>query len=174
LKKSKKTNELDPRFHRAFKHYAPQLRRFLSSRLGNHADVQDLAQEAYLRLTRVKRPDLIRKPEAYLFRIASNLANEHLLKRAHDPKFVALEDIQKMGDDGDGAAFEDTLDRRREIVRLEALLDDLPPLYSAVMLLRKRDGYSHKEIAKKLNIAPSTVHTYLKRGLAQCRARWSE
>jgi RNA polymerase sigma-19 factor, ECF subfamily len=162
------------RFGSVIKQYAPQLHHFLSSRLNSETEAQDLAQEAYLRLTRVARPELIRSPEAYLFRIASNLANERLLKRAQDPAFVPLDGLEKSGEDGDGAAFEGTLSHRAEIVRLEAILDEMPPLYRAVLLLRKRDGYSHAEIAEKLNIAPSTVHTYLKRALKQCRARWSE
>ena len=174
MKRIGATYRENKRFRGVFKQYAPQLRYFLTSRLGNEADAQDLAQEAYLRLTRVERPELIRKPEAYLFKIASNLASELLLKRAQNPASVPLDDLQEAGEDGDGAAFENALDRRAEIVRLEAILDVLPPLYRAVLLLRKRDGYSNNEIAEKLNLAPSSVPTYLKRALAQCRARWSE
>jgi RNA polymerase sigma-19 factor, ECF subfamily len=174
LKRTKQAYGRDPRFVGVIRRYAPQLHHFLSSRLDSEAEAQDLAQEAYLRLTRVNHPELIRSPEAYLFRIASNLANERLLKRAQDPACVPLDGLEQAGEDGDGAAFEGTLDQRAEIVRLERILDDMPPLYRAVLLLRKRDGYSHAEIAEKLNIAPSTVHTYLKRALTQCRARWSE
>jgi len=46
------------------------LKRYLSQRVGNRAEVEDLAQEIYLRLLRIERKDLIRSPEALLFRVA--------------------------------------------------------------------------------------------------------
>jgi len=170
LKQSEQTYPDNQRFKSVIERYSPQLRNYIASRIANGSDVQDLAQEAYLRLMRVKRPEFIRKPEAYLFRIASNLVNEYYLKQAKDPATITLDQIQHTGQDGDGAAFERVIDHRAEIVRLESLLDDLPPFYRAVVLLRKRDGYSHLEIAEKLNLAPSTVHTYLKRALTHCRS----
>lgn len=142
------------------------------SRVGAESDAADIAQEAYLRLMRVEKPELIRKPDAYLFRIASNLAGELQLKRASDPACVPLSDLQQRGGDGDDAAFATSLERRAEIARLETILDGLPPLYRAVLLLKKRDGYTNAEIAERLNLAPSSVPTYLKRALAKVRACW--
>jgi hypothetical protein len=52
------------------------LKRYLSQRVGNHAEVEDLSQEIYLRLLRIERKDLIRSPEALLFRLASNAVYE--------------------------------------------------------------------------------------------------
>lgn len=162
------------RFGDVFAHYRPYLKRFLTLRMGSEADAADLAQEAYLRLTRVKHQELIEKPEAYLFRISINLANELQLKRKRDLEALDLDTLRETGGDGDDAAFEDALERRADIFLLETILDDLPELYRAILLLRKRDGYSHKEIAERLEISPQTVHTYLKRALAQIRARWPE
>jgi hypothetical protein len=53
--------------------YGRRLRRFLSVRLRNTADVPDLAQEVFLRLLRVEGYESIRSPEAYLFTIASHV-----------------------------------------------------------------------------------------------------
>ena len=174
MDRSREEERPDDGFAGVFASYGPKLRRFLSGCLGNDADAQDLAHEAYLRLTRVKRPDLIRSPEAYLFRIASNLANEFLLKQRREPACVRLDDLQGSDGDSDGAAFAGALEHRADIARLERLLADLPPRYAAVLVLRKRDGYSHAEIARRLDIAPSTVPTYLKRALAHLRARWTQ
>jgi hypothetical protein len=52
------------------------LRRYLSQRIGNRAEAEDLSQEIYLRLLRIERKDLIRSPEALLFRVASNAVYE--------------------------------------------------------------------------------------------------
>lgn len=157
-----------------FAHHGPSVRHFLISRLGNAADAEDLAHETYLRLARVKDLDLIRNPEAYLIRIAANLANEFHLKQGRNPASVSLDDIYNTGADGDGMQHEENLQHRAEISKLEHLLSELPPHYAAVLLMRKRDGYSPAEIAERLDIAPSTVTTYLKRALALLREQWTE
>src|SRR5579862_8442386 len=58
--------------------------RFIAKRLRSAADARDLAHEAYVRLLRVKRGDLIRDPRAYLYRIAANILYEFELKRKAD------------------------------------------------------------------------------------------
>ena len=52
------------------------LLRFLRSRLPQESDAEDLAQEVYLRLLRVKDRDRIENQRAYVLRVAANIANE--------------------------------------------------------------------------------------------------
>lgn len=152
--------------------YGPRLVRFLESRLGSRSDAQDLAQEAYFRLCRVSNPDLIREPENYLFRIATNLANEFMLRRRNQPILVEIETAEpELGEDRD-ASFVTVLEDRSQIEKLEAIIAELPPLYQAILLMRKRDGYTHEEIAERLSISPHTVHKYLSRALLKCRSLW--
>ena len=56
-----------------FTEHRERLHLYLRSRLANDADAQELAQEAYLRLLRISRTELIKHPQTYLYRIASNL-----------------------------------------------------------------------------------------------------
>src|SRR5262249_57323704 len=58
--------------------------RFIARRLRSAAEARDLAHEAYVRLLRVKRRDLIRDPQAYLYRIAANVLYEFELKKKAD------------------------------------------------------------------------------------------
>lgn len=157
-----------------FEQYAGKLRRFLVYRVGNELDAQDLTQEAYFRLCRVERPDLIRQPDAYLFKIANNLANEFLTKKKKQPTMIDIDHEHSLQDDNNIQDGLRHFECKAEIRELERILADMPPLYSAILLMRKRDGYSHQEIAEKLNISPHTVHSYLKRALAKCRALWVE
>jgi RNA polymerase sigma factor (sigma-70 family) len=148
--------------------YYPELHRFLLHRLRNGEDAQDLAQEAYLRLLRVKRTELVRQPRAYLYRIAANLVSEYRLREQRE--LVAF----------DSAALEAVSDElpdprtdheanAAELERIADLLASWPPLYRAIFVLRKRDGLSHQEIARELNISIHTVKKYLARALALCR-----
>lgn len=162
------------RFATVIEQFAPRLVRFLEMRTGNSQDAQDLAQEAYFRLCRVREPDLIQSPESYLFRIASNLAHEFVLRRRGQPNFVELDFDYGEAEDPQGRSFSADLEVRSEIAQLERIVADLPPLYQAVLLMRKRDGYSHQEIAEKLSISPHTVHKYLSRALLRCRTLWAE
>lgn len=157
------------RFGSVMRHYAPRLLRFLEMRTGNPADAQDIAQEAYMRLCRVPQAELIHKPESYLFRIAFNLVGEFMLRRSKQPVTLDAETAEAVLVQGDGGRFCDQMENRSEIQMLEKALAELPPLCQAVLLLRKRDGYSHQEIAERLAISPHTVHKYLTRALLQCR-----
>lgn len=165
---------MHPRFRSVIEAYAPRLMRFLEQRTGSRSDAQDLAQEAYFRLCRVNEPDLIREPESYLFRIACNLANELALRQGTQLATVELDATVSARVDGDGGSFARMLESRSSIEKLEAILAEMPPLYRAVLLMRKRDGYSHEEIAERLQISPHTVHKYLSRALFSCRALWAE
>lgn len=164
----------EARFRSVIEAYAPRLVRFLEQRTGSGSDAQDLAQEAYFRLCRVREPDLIREPESYLFRIACNLANELALRRRNQPALVEFDAALPELAEGDGGSFAQLLESRSSVEKLETILQELPPLYRAVLLLRKRDGHSHEEIAERLGISPHTVHKYLSRALLSCRTLWAE
>jgi len=155
-------------FSSVFEDYAPKLKRFLKFRLKNDTDAEDIAQEAYFRLCRIKNPDLVRQPDAYLFTIASNLASEFLLKQNKRPVHVNIDNISEH----EKESLEKPIEKSPEIMKLESILTQLPPLYQAILLMRKRDGYSHQEIADQLEISPNTVHKYLTRALAKCRELW--
>ncbi len=156
-----------------FRTHAASLLRYVSRRLSNPAEARDLVQEAYLRLLRVPNFEQIERPDAYVFRIAANLANEALARRRTAPE-ATLSEPQDEWVTSDGGQFEHTIETRQALLRLETILAGLPPLYRAVLLLRKREGLTHEEIAARLNISTHTVHKYLTRALFKCRAEWAE
>lgn len=155
-----------------FREFAPRLYRVLLRRLGAEADAADLVQETYLRFLRVDRSRVIEKPEAYLFRIASNLVRELALHRYREPTLVDDDDSDMPGLHDTG--FETRMEFRMELKRLETALEDIPPLYGRILLMSKRDGYTREEIADALGLSPHTVKKYLTRAIAACRIRLSE
>lgn len=157
-----------------FRTYGPVLRRYLASRTGNEADANDLAQEAFIRFSQVPDADAIENPQGYLFRIAANLAGRFLKTRGAEPRAVDLDDVAETAQASDGDAFARAIEARSAIQKLDQILSQLPPLYRAVLLLRKRDGLSHAEIAEQLEISTHTVHHYLTKALARCREDWTE
>jgi RNA polymerase sigma factor (sigma-70 family) len=149
--------------------YGRRLRRFLSVRLRNPADVPDLAQEVFLRLLRVDRRDAIRSPEAYLFTVASHVIHQHTLRQSAVPPTVDIEDVfaelhALPTDDPESRA-----DTQQRIDALTKVLEKLPPALSAALILHRFEGLSIEEIGRKLGVARPTAKKYLARALLYCR-----
>lgn len=141
------------------------LLQFLGRRVRSSVEVEDLAQEIYLRLLRA--PDLmqVRNPQAYLMRVAGHVVaewrREYASKQAVDAQ------------DGDGPIDEClpelTIDAKLSEQRLNQQLARMSPMMRAVVLLRLRDEYPYKQIAQELDLTLRQVRRYLARGYEQLR-----
>ena len=139
------------------------LLRFLGRRVRSTVDIEDLAQETYLRLLRARDLRDVRNPQAYLLRVATHVLIEW---RDHQPRPGLLVEI----DDEliqDECAPELELEASLSQSRLNRTLDSISPIMRAVLLLRLRDERSCKDIAKELNITLRQVRRYLARGYAR-------
>lgn len=61
-----------------------------------------------------------------------------------------------------------------EVEDIMNLLNKLPDIQRAIFSLYELEGYSHEEIAKKLNIPESTSRTYLTRGKQKLRKLYKQ
>lgn len=147
------------------------LKRYLSPRVGNRAEVEDLAQEIYLRLLRIERRDLIRSPEALLFRVASNAVYEwRLLARNRLPH--SAEEIDRL-EAGEGEPSSDIW--RAELARaLTIALGRLSPKCRAAVVLHRREQMTYAEVGARLGISVAMVKKYLSQGVALCREHLRE
>lgn len=140
--------------------------RYLSLRLPQKEDAMDLAQEAYLRIIRLNSQHLIENPEAYLFRIASNLVSEHWLARQNQAidEFPDLDVIA-----GDEKSPEACASDTQTLRELQRALENLPLIQQQVVLLNRRDGKTYKEIGAELGISRDMVKKHLTKALVSCR-----
>jgi RNA polymerase sigma factor (sigma-70 family) len=148
--------------------HGQRLRRFLAARLRNAADVGDLAQEVFLRLLRVDRPDQIRNPEAYLLTIASHVLHQHALSGATLPEPVDVMDTlvdSRLADESDPATL---LHLERRLEALDRALSKLPTKARVVFVLQRRDGCTVDEIAARLGLSRGMVKKYLAKALTHC------
>jgi len=149
--------------------YGPRLRRFLSVRLRNAADVPDLAQEVFLRLLRVDGYESIRSPEAYLFTIASHVIHQHAVRRSSEPVSVDVAEVfselrtAPSDDPSDQAAQDQRLDE------LERMLSQLPTRVATALVLHRVAGYSVQEVGDELGVSRETAKKYLARAVEHCR-----
>jgi RNA polymerase sigma factor (sigma-70 family) len=147
--------------------------RFIAKRLRSASDARDLAHEAYVRLLRVKRGDLIRDPRAYLYRIAANILYEFELQRKADAVGLTRWSEHHLADPQAGN-LEGDVERLLVRRRIEAVLGQLSPKCRAVVILYRRDGMTYEEIAGRIGISTSMVKKYLARGLRHCREHLME
>jgi len=152
--------------------FSTQLRNYLNRRLRGPQEVQDCAQEVYLRLLRIN-PDLrVANTLAFVLSVAKHVVADHLMAANRDAqRFVPAPDT--WDDDEDvldlrHGSLEDALNVRQE---LEQALGEIPPLYATILVLHKRDGMSYEEVAAELALSVHTVHKYIDRARALLRMR---
>jgi RNA polymerase sigma factor (sigma-70 family) len=139
--------------------------RFLGRRVRAAVDIEDLAQETYLRLLRARDLGAVRNPQAYLLRVAGNVVIEW---RQHQPR---PESIVMIEDDmvADDASPDFELEAEVSQQRLEQVLAGVSATMRAVLLLRLRDERSCQDIAKDLGITVRQVRRYVARGYERLR-----
>lgn len=148
--------------------HGEDLQRFIARRI-RAADVRDVAQEVYVRLLRLSRTHLIRNPEAYLYRVASNLLYEFELNRRTDEAGL------RRWSEEQATEAQHAVDASSEAIgaaaRVRAALNELPPHHRAVLVMHRQEGMTYEEIGQRLMISPSTVKKYLRIGLRHLRER---
>lgn len=144
-----------------------RLRGYLRSRLPNRDDADDLAQEACLRILRMKHVGKVRNPGAYLRRVAHCLLYRHYTaKRLSIDDGAATDDIRSQALSLDEQLC---LDSRRRLI--EKAMQELPPKCQTVILLRWRDGFAVAEIAVRMGLSRGMIKKYLARSLGHFRRR---
>jgi RNA polymerase sigma-70 factor (ECF subfamily) len=142
------------------------LTRFLRRRLPGQMDAEDLAQEVYVRLLRVEKLDAIEEPQAYLYRVASNVAAEWRMRACHSKPHSDAELDTLVA----ATTPEALVDESQLAAQLDRALQGMPPMVRTVVFLKLREGMSHDEIARHLSITPRMVRRLLTTGYAHLRS----
>ena len=147
--------------------FEPSLRAYLRSAAPRHADIDDLVQESYLRLFRVREGEEIRSAKALLFAIARNAVRDALREKMANREFSVTEmEALPVLDDASVAA--DIVSRREEHTLLAQAIRALPERCRQILILRKIHHLSQKEIAARLGISEHTVESLVSRGVRRC------
>jgi len=155
---------IDDWFMREVLPLEPMLTRFLQRNWRNEAEISDLRQEAYARVYEAaqrERPQLV-KP--FLFQITRNLMIDRL-RRQSVVNLESMVDFDWLNVSDDKPSSEAYVAARQELRLLQAALDKLPPRCRQVVLLRKVEGLSQKEVAKHMGITIETVENQVAKGM---------
>ena len=137
----------------------------LRSRLGDSPDLPDLAQEVFLRLLRIQKPELIRDPEAYVYRVALNVAEEWRLRAAQskDHSSEPLNSLASVDDPAEAMVR----DQRQGVIR--RAVEELPRATRSALLLHVHRDMTYEQVAEHMGVSRRAVKRYLANGYAALR-----
>jgi RNA polymerase sigma factor (sigma-70 family) len=153
----------------AFLRYEQAIKRVIARITGTRTDVDDLAQELFLRTVAAEAARPIENPKAYLFEAARNMARTERSTRTRRVLEVIDESIEADIAGQDLSAEAVVMGRERYAMFCESVAL-LPAQCRRVFLMRKAYDMSHKEIAASLGISESTVEKHIGTALARCSA----
>jgi RNA polymerase sigma factor (sigma-70 family) len=140
------------------KRWNRNLLRFLGSR-ARQPDIEDLAQETYLRLLRAPDLSKVLNPEAYLISVASHVLAEWRQRQLPAEPLALDSDVP-----AERAAPELEVEARLSQRRMDEVLGTLSPVMRTVLLLRLRDDRSCKDIAAALGLTQRQVKRLIAHG----------
>lgn len=156
------------RFAHWFRCWNKHIRRWLSRR-GRvpAAEVDDLAQEVFVRLLRHSKETMVENPLSYVLTVASHVAHDWRRRarvaRPHDDSWLDELLIEPHEQP------ENCISRSYSEDALHAALVSLPERQQKVLLLRANEELTSKQIAARLNLSERIVLRDLSRAYGRLR-----
>jgi RNA polymerase sigma factor (sigma-70 family) len=159
------TLEQDRQISEAVEQQRSRLRSFISRRVADPSDVEDILQEVFFELVeayRLMKP--VETASAWLFRVARNRIIDQFRKKKPVPladlsveseegEMLALEEFLPSSDAGPEAAYA----RVVLIEELENALEELPEQQRRVFIEHEIEGRSFKELAAETGVSVNTL-----------------
>jgi len=146
--------------------YNKGLYRFLRRRLNSKDDMDDVAQEVYLRLVRHRNPEDIKPSLALLCTIAANLLKD----RYRRMKVRSMHSHMPIGDtdiESPDASPEDVVKSKEGLKYFQSVYRSLNKECRQAFMLHRFKGYTYDEIAGEMGISRSMVLKHISYVLSQ-------
>jgi RNA polymerase sigma factor (sigma-70 family) len=142
----------------------PALTRFLRRHWRKEAEVPDLRQEVYVRVYEASRTGVPYYVQQFVFTTARNLMID-LLRRAQVVSIETVSDLEALDVHTDEVGPEREVIARDELRRLQSALDQLPLRCREIVTLRKVQGMSQRDVARRLGIVEDVVEHQVMKGI---------
>lgn len=130
-------------------------------------DIEDVVQEAFVRVIEAQQARGARVNDAYFYRTARNLALNRLARSEHrltDTVGDLLEQTVIL----EGPTLEEQFESSERFELFCRAVRQLPIKCRRVFILRRIYGLSHKEIAERMGISVKTVEVHLTKAIVRC------
>ena len=157
----------DDRAHWLARHvlpHEPALRAWLRQKASLGFDIDDVVQETYAILVGKASIETIRNPKTYAFQTAYSVILQQL-RRAHIVPINAVADIEALEAAVDEPSPEDTVLARNELAMIHRVIAGLPRQTRQAFVMRRIEGLSQGEIARRMKLSEHTVEKHIARGI---------
>lgn len=144
-----------------------QIRHWLKSRYGSQCDVDDVVQEALLKIFKAREKAELKSPKAFFFAVARNVAVDSL-RKAKVAVTDSLIDEEMLEIVDEGESVDEVAARNHELEILTQAIQALPERCRRVFTLSKVYGMTYNDIAKDMGISFNTVSAQIAIGLSKC------
>jgi RNA polymerase sigma factor (sigma-70 family) len=145
---------------------------FHLTRIVNCPDIAaDLAQESFIIFFREAQKQTIDHPRGFLFRVAKNLAYDHIKHRKVTENYVQTKE-QPLPPPSEFPSAEKLVSIDERLAAITRILDELPLRTREIFVLNRVYGMTYAEIAKDLSISDSAVEKHMAKALLHCRKQF--
>lgn len=145
-------------FEQLFDQVYPSLRRYCHRLAGDPDVAEDMAQEAFVRLHRNGVEGPIPALRVWLFRVATRLIQDRGRALRNRARLLEENPVLPWG----APDPEESLDRARRVGRVRRILEGLDARDRELLLMRE-EGFSYREMAEVVGVAPGSIGTLLAR-----------
>lgn len=131
---------------------------------------EDIIQESFIILCREVKQQHIENPRAFLFRVAKNLAFDHLKHKKVTDNYAQAQ-YPVLESTIEAPSIEQIMADREAIELLQQVINELPPRCRDTFILNKIHEMSYGEVAQYTGISESGVEKHIMKGLQHCRRR---
>jgi len=159
-----------------------KLKRHLSSRyavlrwrlervVGCKHNAADALQETWLRLEAMAQPSAVHNPDAYLLRMAANIATDAYRRDQIIVTEREREELMHMADEGGNDVSDPAriVAARLDVQALDAALAGLSPRRRAILTAARIDGMLNADIAERFGISVAMVKKELQAAMQHCK-----
>jgi RNA polymerase sigma-70 factor (ECF subfamily) len=143
--------------------YFPKVFRYVSWRVENQTDAEDLVSEIFSKVLANIRSFRWREGatfSSWIFRIARNVLIDYYRTK---PEQVRIDNLPEI--ESNSILPEEAIARQELFEELQSMIKKLPNSQAEIVTMRFFTGMRNKEIAQVLNISEKTVASNLYRGL---------
>jgi RNA polymerase sigma factor (sigma-70 family) len=145
---------------------------FHLTRIVNCPDIAaDLAQESFIIFFREAQKQTIDHPRGFLFRIAKNLAYDHIKHRKVTENYAQTKE-QSLPPPSEFPSAEKLVSINERLAAITQILDKLPLRTREIFILNRVYGMTYAEIAKERGISDSAVEKHMAKALLHCRKQF--
>ena len=159
-------------FEELFNYYYPRLYNFSKKFLKLEEGIDDILQEVFIRIwENRKNIHSSNTFNSYIFTITKNLLLNELRSRLNNNKIK--DKIFKLSVSKEYTIIQD-IEYNDLTEKVDQIIDTMPSKTKTVYELSRKEGFSNKEIAKKLEISPKTVEYHISQSIRLLKDKLKE